>query len=205
MSEALIHTQGNSKTTMDVTRDVEHAMNQIAESSAMQAKNTEQAAISVSKMGELIEVNTYQIESLLGSSKQMNLIQTDVVESLQKLRNVNEKSQEAIKNIYEQTNVTNNSVQKIHKAANFITEIAEETNLLSLNATIEAARAGENGKGFAVVAAQIQKLAEQSNESAKQITEVIATLINDSNKSVESMIEVNNVMEDQTKNVEDTK
>lgn len=205
MSETITHTQNNSKVTMEVTRDVEHAMNQIAESSAMQAKNTEQAAMSVSKIGDLIEVSTQQIETLLDSSKRMNKIQEDVVESLHKLQNVNQQSQEAIKKIYEQTNVTNNSVQEIRKAANFITDIAEETNLLSLNAAIEAARAGENGKGFAVVAAQIQKLAEQSNESAKQITEVISILINDSNKSVESMIEVNSVMEDQTKNVENTK
>ena len=60
-----------------------------------------------------------------------------------------------------QTNQTNESVQKINKATELISSIAEETNLLSLNASIEAARAGESGRGFAVVAAQIQKLAEQ--------------------------------------------
>lgn len=65
-----------------------------------------------------------------------------------------------------------------------ISSIAEETNLLSLNASIEAARAGEAGRGFAVVASQIQKLADQSNESANQIDQIIHALIEDSEKQL---------------------
>ena len=82
--------------------------------------------------------------------------------------------------------------------------MAEETNLLSLNASIEAARAGEQGRGFAVVAAQIQKLAEQSNESARQIERIILSLIEDSNKSVATMNEVKEMMEQQSQNVTNT-
>ena len=93
---------------------------------------------------------------------------------------------------------------KIREATNLITAIAEETNLLSLNASIEAARAGEQGRGFAVVAAQIQKLAEQSNESARQIEQIITMLIQDSNKAVETMDEVRQIMQRQSENVEKT-
>ncbi|WP_167958873.1 methyl-accepting chemotaxis protein [Anaerosporobacter faecicola] len=205
ISASIAQSEQNANAISDVTKDVEHAMDQIAEGSSSQAKSTEDAAMAVSHMGDLVEANTKQTEILLKNSRTMDQVQKEVVVSLENLQHVNEKSKEAIREINKQTNQTNQSVQEIKKAANFITDIAEETNLLSLNATIEAARAGEHGKGFAVVAAQIQKLAEQSNESAKQITEVISHLIMDSEKSLESMNEVTKVMEEQSSNVESTK
>ena len=105
---------------------------------------------------------------------------------------------------YTQTNITNESVQKIKEATVLIASIAEETNLLSLNASIEAARAGEQGKGFAVVASQIQKLAEQSNESASQIDEITNALISDSTKSVETIAQVRASMNERSEKMETT-
>lgn len=86
----------------------------------------------------------------------------------------------------------------------FITSIAEETNLLSLNASIEAARAGEQGRGFAVVASQIQKLAEQSDESARKIEAITDSLIADSEKAVAIMGEVKEIMMKQSGHVTKT-
>ncbi|MBP5222117.1 MAG: methyl-accepting chemotaxis protein, partial [Lachnospiraceae bacterium] len=77
-----------------------------------------------------------------------------------------------------------------------ISTIADETTLLSLNASIEAARAGEAGKGFAVVASEIQKLAEESSESANRIAEIIAALSRDSANALKVM---NTVREDVSK------
>lgn len=127
---------------------------------------------------------------------------TDANATLTELTQINAKTKESIEIISRQTNTTNASALKIGEVTALITSIAEETNLLSLNASIEATRAGEQGRGFAVVASQIQKLAEQSNESAQTIESIVATLINDSEKTVHTMEEVREVMEEQNRKVD---
>jgi methyl-accepting chemotaxis protein len=68
-----------------------------------------------------------------------------------------------------------------------ISAISDQTNLLALNAAIEAARAGENGRGFAVVADEVRKLAEQSSVSAKNITELITSIQDETAAAVETI------------------
>lgn len=67
-----------------------------------------------------------------------------------------------------------------------IREIAEQTHLLSLNAAIEAARFGDEGRGFSVIASEIRNLAEQSSNSAKQVTKVVSAILKETAQAVDS-------------------
>ena len=78
--------------------------------------------------------------------------------------------------------------QEIGQIVDTIAGIASQTNLLALNAAIEAARAGEQGRGFAVVAEEVRKLAEQSQEAAKQIAGLISVIQSNTHNAVDAML-----------------
>lgn len=190
--------------TSQAVEQVELAISEIAQGATSQAQETQSATENVIIMGSMIEETNAEVESLRDNARVMRSAGEKAMGILAELNKINQKTKEAIEEIYEQTNTTNVSALKIKEATDMITDIAEETNLLSLNASIEAARAGEQGRGFAVVAAQIQKLSEQSNESARQIAEIINLLITDSERTVETMEEVKEVISKQNEYVTST-
>ena len=185
-------------------KQVEDAVSSISENITEQAKSTKTTTDNIVLMGDQIGRTSEEVGLLNQNADVMRKSSEQASYTIQQLRQINDKVKESINTITRQTNLTNESAQKIQAAIGIISSIAEETNLLSLNASIEAARAGESGRGFAVVASQIQKLAEQSNSSSCEIEEITNTLISNSDEAVEIMRQVHEIIDSQSQNMSDT-
>lgn len=161
-SRELLKTAGemnkSSAVTFDTVKSVESAIHEIAMGASNQASETNSASNSVVHIGNQIAETKDKSSTLYGVAENINSSGEEAIKTLQTLGDINEQAKNAVEQINKQTLTTNESVLKIRDAAQLITSIAEETNLLSLNASIEAARAGEQGSGFAVVAGQIKSL-----------------------------------------------
>lgn len=191
--------------TSSITEGIGGAINEIASGASIQASETDTAARNVEKMGEMIQHMVESAGQLNKNAANMGRAGQEATKIIGELNESNNKTIHAVERIGKQTKTTNDSAQQIKQAVSLISSIADETNLLSLNASIEAARAGEQGRGFAVVASQIQKLAEQSNDSAQQIEQIITELLEDSEKTVEIMGDVTNIVAEQQEKLDATK
>ena len=138
------------------------AVNSIADSATTLAQVVSDTKEDSDKTNEAM-TNTVRI------AKQGQQDISNLGSAMEEIRNSNQ-------SLLESVNEVGDASKQITKIVSVIQEIADETNLLSLNASIEAARAGESGRGFAVVASQIGKLANNSGESADDISKLIKTV-----------------------------
>lgn len=207
-SALLYHTaeslSSNAAATSGTVQNVERAVSDIAANATSQAEETQKATDDILLIGNMVENTSSEVSSLRTIAQSIKSSSDHANSTLRELDSINQRAIDSINTIYEQTHTTNESALKIKEAASLISSIADETSLLSLNASIEAARAGEAGRGFAVVASQIQKLAEQSNQSASQIDAIIYALLEDSQNAVETMESVRDIMIQQNENVTKT-
>ena len=165
---------GTIKGIQNVSNEVSGAAEQVASSSNDLADGaTNQAAV----VEELTATVTGVSEQVKNNSQSAKEISVKVDELGNAISESNGKMHEMVDSMHEISEAS----KEIDKIITTINEIASQTNLLALNASIEAARAGEAGKGFAVVANQVNVLADQSAQAAKES----ATLIETSVKAVE--------------------
>lgn len=197
-SEQLTATSQQSAAAAD---EIARAIEEIANGATDQAKDTEQGALSIKELGDLVEENKEFIVELINSTTKVNELKNEGVQIVKDLVDKTQISNESSKEVKGVIINTNESAEKIHSASEMIKSIADQTNLLALNAAIEAARAGESGKGFAVVAEEIRKLAEQSNLFTEQISSVINELIGKTANAVDTMEELEEIVTAQAESV----
>lgn len=190
---------------VDSAREMSAGVERINVTANAQKSGTQNASSDVEMTREAIDLILREMEDINKLSGNMAKLSDGSREILDELLDSSRDSQETVKEISRQVSVTSESVQQIRSVTEYIVNIADETNLLALNASIEAARAGEAGKGFAVVALQIQKLAEESNNSVSKIEENIQSLIEKTNGIVKVMSSVDSTLQKQEQNVNKTK
>ena len=196
---------GSANQASDASGQVSNAVEEISRGAVSQAESIQTAATSTSDMGVDIDSITGSINELSEQASAMNDACTAAMKALEKLVAQNSHVVESMGNVGRQIQNTNDAVQNIAEASNIITAISEQTNLLSLNASIEAARAGEAGRGFAVVATEIGSLADQSRDAAVKISEIVKNLVDESEKTMADLEEVNKGVEEQNAQLDYTK
>ena len=194
----------SSQLSAAVSEDISMTVDEIAKDAVNQSNRTDAGSDQAAILGALIEKNH---ELML----KLNAITQEVMEFVncglndnEKLSKITSENDRATKAIIEVINQTSDSTKQIAEASRVISDMARQTNLLALNASIEASRAGEAGKGFSVVAEEIQKMADQSAESTKDIDMIIGKLQRNVGNAVVCMKHIASVSVIQQRSVNDS-
>jgi methyl-accepting chemotaxis protein len=172
-------------------------LQELARGSTEQAHEAMQSVGYMNNLAEGINkvtANLYEITELI---KRTEDITVAAISDVELLNNKALLTKSASIKIQEEINDLNRDMQEINNIIKVISQVSDQTNLLSLNATIEAARAGEAGRGFAVVAEEIKKLAEQTRASSKTIENMLREISEKTQKTVTEAGMAHNTIMDQ--------
>ena len=201
LTDAVEKLNTTAECTTQAAVSMSESIGQIESTANRQQDGAAQATQDVEATKQAIDEMLLQIDGINHISRDMEHMAKESAAILHELEESSKRAQDTVRDIRSQTDTTNEAVKQIMSVTEYITNIAEETNLLSLNASIEAARAGESGRGFAVVTQQIQKLAEESNHSAAQIGDNIRELVEKTEQNLAAMNLVGEVLKTQEDSV----
>ena len=184
------NTKSSIGDSQETTSNISAAANDLAQGAMVMAEDVQTTSGITVDLGDSID--RVQVASGLNLDRVKSLYEESVKiqKQLDDIKKADEETDEKAGHVAESVGKTAEVVDEISKAAEGIIAIASQTNLLALNASIEAARAGEAGMGFAVVADNIKNLAEESNQMAGEITNMLSTITqySDENKNLTASI-----------------
>lgn len=191
------------ETTASMSK-VSMAVSEIAQGAMNLAENSQETVTSIGELSSKLDTISNVTSDMSNVSNNTKELSSEGIGIVNVLISKNSETMEATMKVADIVTNMNESVKKISTISDAITEITEQTNLLSLNASIEAARAGDAGKGFAVVASEIGKLAEQSKKSTEQITVLIEEIQEKADIVVQAMNGTKEINQEQNQAVTKT-
>ncbi|WP_375102505.1 methyl-accepting chemotaxis protein [Paenibacillus sp. RS8] len=196
--------QQSSSITAHTNQEIVSTIQEISVGAEQQAGQSEQSAGLIQELEREVHEITEYTEVMLSTSQTANHNTRKGSESVIALREVSEHSRESVNKVYLALTKLSDQSKDISRITKSITNISNQTNILSLNAAIEAARAGAYGKGFAVIADEVRQLSDQTKESSVHISQIINELQAGMDEFQQYMLETKGNLEEQDQKVAET-